>query len=55
MDFEDLIKQYELLDANVAITPRDSTEFRRQQNLRRTLEPTLDPTAATRGPGKKRT
>ncbi|HXH54215.1 MAG TPA: hypothetical protein VNK03_00505 [Gammaproteobacteria bacterium] len=52
---EDLIKQYELLDANVATAPKDSTEFRRQQNLRRTLEPTLDPTAATRGPGKKRT
>lgn len=51
---EDLIKQYELLDANVAIAPKDSTEFRRQQNLRRTLTPTLDPTAATRGPGKKR-
>jgi transposase-like protein len=50
---EDLIKQYELLDANVAITPKDSTEFRRQQNLRRTLTPTLDPTAATRGPGKR--
>ncbi|MBP9764296.1 MAG: IS1 family transposase [Gammaproteobacteria bacterium] len=54
---EDLTKQYELLDANVAITPKDSTEFRRQQNLRRTIEPTLDPTAGTgaRGPGKKRT
>jgi len=51
---EDLIKQYELLDANVAITPKDSSEFRRQQNLRRTLEPTLDPTAATRGPSKRR-
>lgn len=51
---DDLIKQYELLDANVAITPKDLTEFRRQQNLRRTLEPTLDPTAATRGPGSKR-
>lgn len=51
---EDLVKQYELLDANVAITPRDSTEFRRQQNLRRTVTPTLDPTAATRGPSKKR-
>jgi transposase-like protein len=50
---EDLIKQYELLDANVAIAPKDSTEFRRQQNLRRTLTPTLDPSAATRGPGKK--
>lgn len=52
---EDLVKQYELLDANVSIAPKDSTEFRRQQNLRRTLTPTLDPTAATRGPGKKRT
>ena len=48
---EDLIKQYECLDANIAIIPRDSTEFRRQQHLRRTL----DPTAATQGPGKKRT
>lgn len=52
---DDLVKQYELLDANVAVTPKDSAEFRRQQNLRRTLEPTLDPTAAVRGPGKKRT
>ncbi len=51
---DDLVKQYELLDANIAVTPKDSAEFRRQQHLRRTLEPTLDPTAATRGPAKKR-
>jgi transposase-like protein len=52
---EDLLKQYEVLDANVSTAPKDTTEFRRQQNLRRTLNSSTstDPTNPTPR-GKKR-
>ncbi len=43
----DLIKRFELLDANVTTAPKDTGEFRRQQNLRRTL------TASTASPPAK--
>lgn len=48
---EDLLKQYERLNANVAIAPKDTAEFRRQQNIRRGLS-TIEPPSPT--PGKKR-
>lgn len=47
---EDLLKQYERLNANVATAPKDTTEFRRQQNLRRDLTSTTAPPSS----GKKR-
>jgi transposase-like protein len=50
---EDLIKQYETLDANIATHPKDTAEFRRQQNLRRTLHASTDPAAVK--PNAKRT
>jgi len=46
---EDLLKRFELLDANVSTSPKDTSEFRRQQNLRRTL------TASTAPPPPKTT
>jgi transposase-like protein len=51
---DDLLKQYELLDANVATTPKDTTEFRRQQNLRRTLSSSASTEPPSVTPGKKR-
>jgi len=53
---DNLLKQYEFLNANLATIPKDTNEFRRQQNLRRTLTPTTDPTAPTTTPtaGKRR-
>lgn len=45
---EDLIKQYETLNANIATAPKDTTEFRRQQNLRRTLRATTEPPTPTK-------
>lgn len=51
---EDLLKQYELLDANVATIPKDTTEFRRQQNLRRTLSSTPEPPSSPTIGRKKR-
>lgn len=45
--YEDLIKQYEHLNANIATTPKDTSEFRRQQNLRRTLQATTAPPVTT--------
>ncbi len=50
---EDLLKQYEVLNANVATLPRDSTEFRRQQNLRRTLKATTDPASPNPNPKRR--
>lgn len=47
---EDLMKQYELLNANVATVPKDTAEFRKQQNLRRDLKPSTAPPSG----GKKR-
>jgi len=51
---EDLLKQYEFLDANIATAPKDTAEFRRQQNLRRGQ--LLPPSSGTGAPGtgKKR-
>jgi len=43
---EDLLKQFELLNQG-AITPKDTSEFRRQQNLRRTLTADTDPSASS--------
>lgn len=40
---EDLLKNYERLNANIATQPKDTTEFRRQQNLRRDLSTTPTP------------
>lgn len=48
---EDLMKQYERLNANVATAPKDTAEFRRQQNIRRGLSPTQPPSPSM---GKKR-
>lgn len=48
---EDLLKQYERLNANVATAPKDTAEFRRQQNIRRGLSPTAPPSPTL---GKKR-
>lgn len=47
---EDLLKQYERLSADIAGVPKDTAEFRRQQNLRRDL------VSSTNAPstGKKR-
>lgn len=44
---EDLLKQYERLNANIAGSPKDTSEFRRQQNLRRTLSTEPVPTSTT--------
>lgn len=46
---EDLLKQYERLDANVATVPKDTGEFRRQQHLRRNplIGPKTSPSAGT--------
>lgn len=49
---EDLLKQYERLSADIATIPKDTAEFRRQQNLRRDLVSTTAP--PTGGGGKKR-
>lgn len=49
---EELLKQYEQLDANVATAPKDSAEFRRQQIRRRTGETSIEP-SSTIGPKKK--
>jgi transposase-like protein len=49
---DDLQKQYEHLNANIATLPKDTAEFRRQQNLRRTLDTVPEPPITT--PGKKR-
>ena len=51
---DDLVRQYEFLNANVATAPKDTTEFRRQQNLRRTLSASTDPTSPAPGRGIKR-
>lgn len=40
---EDLLKQYERLSADIATIPKDTSEFRRQQNLRRDLVSTTAP------------
>lgn len=48
---DDLLKQYEQLDANVSTAPKDTTEFRRQQTLRRTGGPSIEP--STTSPKKK--
>jgi len=40
---EDLLRLYERLNANVATAPKDTVEFRRQQNLRRELKVTPEP------------
>lgn len=48
---EDLMKQYERLNANVATAPKDTAEFRRQQNIRRGLSPSQPPSPTM---GKKR-
>jgi transposase-like protein len=50
---EDLIREYELLNANVATVPKDTAEFRRQQNIRRELTPSILPPSPTGG-GRKR-
>lgn len=47
----DLLKQYEFLDANIATAPKDTTEFRRQQNLRR-MASTTEPPSPTIGKKK---
>jgi len=49
---EDLIKHYEALNANIATTPWDTSEFRRQQNLRRTLNASTAPPSPTLPPSK---
>lgn len=46
---EDLIEQHERLNANIATVPKDTAEFRRQQNLRRTLDSSSNPTPSTPG------
>ncbi len=51
---DDLIKQYELLDANIATSPKDTSEFRRQQNLRRTLNANTAPPPSTGTPKSRR-
>jgi transposase-like protein len=51
---EDLLRQFEVLNANVATTPKDTGEFRRQQNLRRTLTATTEPPSPSNSPGKRR-
>lgn len=48
---EDLLRQYEQLSADIATTPKDTAEFRRQQNLRRDLNITPEPPS---GGGKKK-
>lgn len=48
---DDLLRQYERLNANIATAPKDTAEFRRQQNIRRGLNPTAPPSPT---PGKKR-
>lgn len=50
---EDLLREYELLNANVATAPKDTAEFRRQQNIRRELTPSVLPPSPTAG-GRKR-
>lgn len=50
---EDLLREYELLNANVATVPKDTAEYRRQQNIRRELTPTIAPPSPTAG-GRKR-
>lgn len=47
---DDLLKQYERLSADIATIPKDTAEFRRQQNLRRDLVSTTAPPSG----GKKR-
>lgn len=47
---EELLKQYERLSADIAGVPKDTAEFRRQQNLRRDLVSTTAPPTG----GKKR-
>ncbi len=51
---DDLLKQSEQFNANVATAPKDTTEFRRQQNLRRHLSAsTHPPSTTTPSSGKK--
>lgn len=50
---EDLLREYELLNANIATVPKDTAEYRRQQNIRRELTPTISPPSPTGG-GRKR-
>lgn len=50
---EDLLREYELLNANVATVPKDTAEYRRQLNIRRELTPTITPPSASGG-GRKR-
>ncbi len=47
---EDLMKQYERLNANIATAPKDTAEFRRQKNIRDDLDTKPSPPSA----GKKR-
>lgn len=49
---EDLLKQYERLNADIATAPRDTAEFRRQQILRRELSSKPKPPSPSGG--KKR-
>ncbi len=53
---EDLMKHFEVLDANVSTAPKDTSEFRRQQNLRRNLKASTDPLNPKKSPNltKKR-
>lgn len=51
---EDLLREYESLNANVATAPKDTAEFRRQQHIRRELKPSIAPPSPTVGGGRKR-
>ncbi len=51
---ENLLREYELLNANVSTVPTDTAEYRRQQNLRREVVPTISPPSPTAGGGRKR-
>lgn len=45
---EDLLREYERLNANVATVPKDTAEYRRQLNLRRDLKPSTAPPSGGR-------
>lgn len=51
---DDLLKRFEVLNANVSTTPKDTSEFRRQQNLRRTLTASTAPPPPKTGGNKRR-
>lgn len=50
---EELLKQYERLSGDVATAPKDTAEFRRQQNLRRTQTADTSPPSPTSGKKRK--